>query len=283
MTHMITQEAESIQRFLAEHEQAFEEMLFKEAKNKESKIREIQFLGNINLVKNAHLLTKYVMEQDETQLLKLANTDGKTWAKYSLTLSLKLEWVHAIRRTIWYFLQKYEETTQFQNSPNSFYEMEKYVNDTIDQFLNAFFIAYSRYKDELIETQKLLVENLSVPIIPITKNTSVLPLIGELDTTRMSKIEEKTLVEIGKNRIQQLVIDFSGVVHMEEKMGSYIIKIIDGAGIMGCKITITGLRPDIIHQMIKEGHSTTIDRKANMKVTLQQALQIILREDGFEE
>lgn len=277
MTHMILKESAAILNFLCEHEQAFEETLLKEVGNEEQIMNEIQLLGNIHLMENAHKLTKYIMEQDERNLLQLAKNDGEAWARYSFALSFKLEWIHALRRTLWIFLQKYEETSEYRHGAASFYHMEKYVNDAVDQFLHAFVSAYSTYKDELIASQKLLVENLSVPIIPITEHTSVLPLIGELDTTRMTKIEEKTLVEIGKNRIQQLVIDFSGVVHMEE-LGRDIIKIIDGANMMGCNITITGLSPNIIQQMIKEGHSTAIDRKANTKITLQQALQTILKQ-----
>jgi rsbT co-antagonist protein RsbR len=264
-------EGQGIKEFLSQNRQAFEEKLLSEAQNVRGKIEEIQLTGNIDLLSNAHRVIMYVVGHQEEELIAFAKQEGIAWAKYNLTLALKLEWVHAIRRTLWNFLYQYDQVNNKSITREDFYAMEKKINEQIDQFLNNFFICYSKYKDELIEEQKRLVENLSVPVIPISSTICVLPLIGEMDAYRVAMIEEKVLMEIGKLQIQTLVMDLSGISQMEAVIANHLLRIIDGISMMGSTVVITGLRPEVVRQMIHEGISFT--GMADMKGSLQQALK----------
>jgi anti-anti-sigma regulatory factor len=153
----------------------------------------------------------------------------------------------------------------------TFFELEKKVNEKVDVFLKSFFVSYSDYKDKLILAQQNLVENLSVPIIPVTSTTCVLPLIGTIDNTRIQIIEEKVLQEIGKLRIQTLILDLSGIIEMEVEIINDLLKILDGTAMMGCKAVVTGLRPEVVTKMIRSG--VQIENRAETKGTLQQALK----------
>lgn len=111
---------------------------------------------------------------------------------------------------------------------------------------------------------------LSVPSIPLSQSISILPLIGSIDNVRYDIMEEKILDQIGKENIQTLVIDLSGVVGIEAEAVHRLINLIDGIKMMGCKTIITGLRPEIVKMMIRNGLS--FESKAVTKGTLQQAL-----------
>ncbi|WP_018661604.1 STAS domain-containing protein [Heyndrickxia acidiproducens] len=273
----ITDEKEEIKAFLLEHRDEFEEKLLNEAVNVRDKIDEILKIGNIDLLNNAHKLVLYVVEQREKELIDFANQEGIAWATHSLTLAFKLEWVQAIRRTLWVYLKDYGKQTQTEVDQDYFFDMEKRVNDKIDQFLNQFFICYSTYKDKLIDTQKRLVENLSVPIIPITPSVSILPLIGSIDSFRSNIIEEKVLLGVGRMHIQTLIMDFSGIAEMDMDVIEHIFKIIDGNAMMGCRVVITGLRPQIVRELVLKGLS--FENKAETKGTLQQALRDYIKMD----
>ncbi|RFU69461.1 STAS domain-containing protein [Peribacillus saganii] len=250
----------------------FQEELLKEAVNVREKIKDILMIGNINLLENAHKLVMYTLGEEKEQLEDFARVEGISWASHNLTLAFKLEWVQAIRRTLWQFLQEYDIENQNQfEIIDFFYQLERKVNDGIDQFLNVFFLSYSEYKDKLIEAQRVLVENLSVPIIPITQKVCVLPLIGQIDSTRVHIIEEKALMEIGRLRIHSLIMDLSGIAQMETEVIDHLIKIIDGANMMGCHCVITGLRPELVRKITRLGLS--FENKAETKVSLQQALE----------
>lgn len=268
---LIFTEGQDMKEFLSQNKQIFEEMLLAEAVNVREKIKEIQLIGNINLLLNAHRLVLYVVEHREQELIAFAKQEGIIWAKYSLTLEFKLEWVQAIRRTLWNFLYYYDQFQGKHVTREEFYAMEKRINELVDQFLNNFFISYSAYKDKLIESQKKLVHNLSVPIIPISPSICILPLIGEIDAYRATTIEEKVLMEIGNLHIQTLIMDLSGVLQMEMEVAHHLFKIFDGISMMGCSTIITGLRPEVVRKMINEGIS--FKDRAEMKGTLQQALK----------
>ncbi|MFC0188631.1 STAS domain-containing protein [Fictibacillus aquaticus] len=257
--------------FFTNNKDEFQESLLKEALNVREKIEEILLIGNIDLLSNAHKVVKYALEGNEEQIELFAQKEGISWASHSLTLSFKLEWVQAIRRTMWKYLQQLDQENVINMNNERFFELEKRINVSVDIFLNAFFLSYSEYKDQLIESQRALVENLSVPIIPITSRVCVLPLIGQIDSYRSNTIEEKVLLEISRLRIGTLVIDLSGIAHMETDVIQHMMKIIDGANMMGCECVITGLRPEIVRSVT--GIGLSFDHKARTKATLQQALE----------
>lgn len=262
-------ESYKLLEFIQENKDNFEDSLLNEAFNVKEKIEEILTVGNIDLINNAHMLIQYIIEDKEQELQSFAKQEGIAWATHAIPLSFKLEWVQAIRRTLWKFLQEYNEVTN-KVLTEEFFSVEKQVNTQVDSFLNGFFITYSQYKDSLIMAQKELVENLSVPIIPITPTISILPLIGAVDLYRTNILEEKVLIEIGKTRIQTLIMDLSGIMKMEPEVIDHLMRIIDGTSLMGCDTVITGLRAEVVTNMISVG--MRLNEKAQTLGTLQQAL-----------
>ncbi|WP_374989604.1 STAS domain-containing protein (plasmid) [Priestia megaterium] len=268
---IIYNQREKMTDFIRDNKQNFQDKLLSEAVNVATKITDILETGNIDLLKNAQKLALYVVEQKEEQLIAFAKQEGVAWAEYSLTLAFKLEWVQAIRRTLWHFLYQYDRINNHFNSREEFYDLEKSINDMIDQFLNTFLISYSKYKDELIASQRDLVEHLSVPVIPLSQSVAVLPLIGMVDIYRIQTIEEKVLIAISDLKIQTLIIDLSGMANMEMHVIDHFQKILTGISMMGSKAILTGLRADLVRTMIHSGIS--FEEKAEAKGTLQQTLK----------
>jgi rsbT co-antagonist protein RsbR len=261
-----------VNKFIKDNGESFENELLHEAATVREKINTILEVGNIDLINNAHKLVSYTMESKLDELRQFAKGEGIAWATHSLTLSFKLEWVQAIRRTVWTFVQRYIDEYKVKDN---FFQLERQVNSSIDQFLNAFFISYSAYKDELLKAQRELVENLSVPIIPITPTVCILPIIGSIDYYRSKVMEEKVLTEVGRRHIQTLLMDLSGIAVMEAEVIDQLKKIIDGVAMMGCTTAITGLRPDVVRSMVRLG--VQFDKNTQMVGTLQQALSIYFR------
>jgi len=263
-----------LKSFIKSNKHEFEEKLLSQAVTVRDKIEEILRIGDIDLINNAHKLVSYVIDVREEELKSFARQEGIAWATHSLTLSFKLEWVQAIRRTLWYFLELYNQHKK-NSSIELFFQVEKQINNGIDQFLNAFFINYSTYKDSLLLAQRQLVENLSVPIIPITQSTAILPLIGSIDTFRAQILEEKVLTEISRLQIQTLIMDLSGIAEIEDDIADHLTRIINGTTLMGCKTIITGLRAEVVRKIVNLG--IVFDKNTATVGSLQQALQQYLR------
>ncbi|AKO92937.1 STAS domain-containing protein [Priestia filamentosa] len=249
----------------------FQQKLLSEAVNVAEVIHDILKQGNIDLLKNAERLVVYILENNDQDIVVFAKQEGVAWAQYSLTLAFKLEWVQAIRRSLWKTIYEYQSEFNLPSIREDFFELEERINNNIDQFLNTFFLSYSDFKDELIHRQRKNVEHLSVPIIPISPTVAILPLIGTIDSYRMDTIEEKVLTDIARTRIHTLIMDLSGITDMEVVVIDHFHKVLDGINMMGCKSVITGLRPELVREMIHLG--INFNQKAITKGTLQQSLK----------
>jgi rsbT co-antagonist protein RsbR len=261
----------NLKDFIEENKEDFKESLLLEAVNVKDRIDEILRIGNINLVSNAQKLVLDIIDGNEGELQSFAQKEGIVWATHSIELSFKLEWIQAIRRTLWKFIQMFNQFANLYQLDN-FFHLELEINNHVDQFLNAFFISYSKYKDSLILAQRKLVENLSVPIIPITSSVCILPLIGTIDSYRTAILEEKVLTEVGRLRMQTLIIDLSGIGDMEPDVIDHLMRIIDGTSMMGCSSIITGLRAEVVKKMIHLD-VTAFFKKTKTLGSLQQALK----------
>ena len=101
---------EEIIQYIKDHKQAFENQLLCQAVNVRDKIDDILRVGEVDLINNAHKLVNYVIDGDKhTELQLFAKQEGIAWATHSIPLSFKLEWVQAIRRTLWSFMQEYNK------------------------------------------------------------------------------------------------------------------------------------------------------------------------------
>ncbi|MFY4773582.1 STAS domain-containing protein [Metabacillus sp. RGM 3146] len=263
--------SEEIKTYINENGEIFKGKLLSEAINVSGKIKDILNKGNIDLLKNARRLIFYVVDQKDSELVSFAEQEGIAWATHSLTLALKLEWVQAIRRTLWQIIGSIDESKGIIMERLEYYELEKLINDRIDQFLNSFFLSYSNCKDEMLLKQREMVEHLSVPIIPLSETVSVLPLIGTIDSYRIKIIEEKVLTDIAESRIEKLVIDLSGIAMMEMDVIDHLEKVLAGVSMMGSKAILTGLRPDLVRKMVQAG--IRFDKDAETRGTLQETLK----------
>lgn len=270
-------EKDEVIDFIQDNRELFEEKLLSEAVNVAVKIHEILQKGNIDLLKNAEKLIVYIVAQQEEELIAFAEQEGIAWAEHSLTVAFKLEWIQAIRRTLWHFLYQYDQLNKRFSDRDKFFQLEKRINDQIDQFLNTFFLTYTKYKDELLNSQRKLVEHLSVPIIPVSGSVAVLPLIGMIDEYRMQIIEEKVLMDISRLKVQTLILDLSGIADMELNVIDHFQKVLTGVSMMGSKAVITGMRPELVTKMIHTGIS--FEQKAETRGTLQQTLRSYLDDE----
>lgn len=262
----------NLKEFLNANQDNFEQRLFAEAVNMKEIIQEIKTIGSIDLLSNAHKLVNLMVDHQDLEIIRFAQQEGQLWAKHSsLNLAVKLEWFQAIRRVLWDFMYNYERQSEHQVTREQFFTLERQINTTLDTFLRHFFMSYTSFKDELIKSHKEMIDDLSVPIIPLTSSVSILPLLGTIDTGRAQVLQEKVLQQIGQFKIRTLLIDMSGVALLDMQAVEHLFKIMDGIRYMGCKAVVTGIRPEIANTMVNLGISL-IDR-VETKGTLQQALE----------
>lgn len=268
---LIYAETQTITDFIKNNRQAFEEELLKQAGNVHDTIEEIRLVSEIDLIKNALEIVLYVVDEKEQEVIEFGRKEGILWAQHSLTVSFKLDWVQSIRKTLWKFLYEFDARGDKLQNREEFYGLEQKTNILVGEFLKIFFISYSDYKDAQLEQQKQKADNLSAPVIPVSSTKWVLPLVGVIDEHRATIMEEKILDKISSEHIDVLVMDLSGIAQIDADAIHQFIKIIDVIHLTGCQCIMTGLRPEIVTEIIKLDPS--FHKKVITKGTLRQALQ----------
>ncbi|MDP4106307.1 MAG: ATP-binding protein [Bacillota bacterium] len=268
---------QSLEDFVKENLEKIHDQLLQEDYEISSRLKEIEEISDISLKKNVFDLIKLVFKNSPHELITFAKGEGKKWAKHSLQLNLKLEWLQSLRKVLWDFVYNFYRVSNQELSREDFFQIERKVNYSLDTFIKQFSISYNQFKDEILRTQREMVEDLSVPIIPLTKTVSILPLIGTIDTFRANTVNEKVLRQIEVLQIETIIIDLSGVTFLDSAVLNHLFKLFDGIELMGCKAVLTGIRSEIAGSMLKMG--LTINNNVIKKGNLQQALESL----GFKK
>lgn len=269
--------AMSLRTFFKENGQIFEQTLLSEAEEIKEEIRRILQEGYIDLIYNARHIMAYAIDNEKEKMETFAQNEGELWAEHTIDLSFKLEWIHALRRTVWIFVETYHTLHQGKDTTD-FFRWEREVNNCLDLFLNTFVESYTAYKEGLLREQKQLVKTLSVPVIPINHSVSVLPLIGAMEENRLDFLKEKVLEIVAERKIHTLVVDLSGIERMRGEVINTFNHMIDGISLMGCETVVTGIPATLAMKITTSG----VKWQPNVKTlgTLQQALNEYFVLDG---
>ncbi|ABX06957.1 STAS domain-containing protein [Herpetosiphon sp.] len=96
-----------------------------------------------------------------------------------------------------------------------------------------------------VEHQRLIIRNLSVPILPIDQRTLVLPLVGSLDQQRLDDVRNQALQTISQFKARYLVLDITGVPLIDDQIALSLVRIIEALKLLGAKTILVGVRPDV--------------------------------------
>jgi len=268
---------QTLEDFVIGNLEKIHDQLIQEDYEISNRLKEIEEISDISLKKNVFAVIKFVFKNSPHELITFAKSEGKKWAKHTLQLNLKLEWLQSLRKVLWDFIYNYYRVSNQELTREDFFHLERRVNSSLDTFIKQFSISYNQFKDEILRTQREMVEDLSVPIIPLTKTVSILPLIGTIDTFRANTVNEKVLRQIEVLQIETLIIDLSGVTFLDSAVLNHLFKLFDGIELMGCTTVLTGIRSEIAGSMLKMG--LTINNSVIKKGNLQQALEAL----GFKK
>ncbi|MCD7036686.1 STAS domain-containing protein [Metabacillus sp. GX 13764] len=104
-----------------------------------------------------------------------------------------------------------------------------------------------------LEAQSEMINELSSPVILLQNKSALLPLIGDIDTSRAKLILENTLKECSEKNVDHLCIDLSGVVMIDTMVAHEIFNLIKTLKLVGVSSTLSGIRPEIAQTAVQLG------------------------------
>lgn len=108
----------------------------------------------------------------------------------------------------------------------------------------------------LIEQQAQLlatIRKLSTPVLPVTQDALVLPLIGDIDTARSQQITEALLDSVQRHRAQWAIIDITGVPLIDTAVANHLIQATQGVALFGARVILVGVSPELAQTIVGLG------------------------------
>jgi anti-anti-sigma regulatory factor/CheY-like chemotaxis protein len=115
-------------------------------------------------------------------------------------------------------------------------------------------IEQKRAREETIRAQAEALMALSTPIIPITNDIVVIPLIGALDTPRMQQIQAKVVQGISARHTRVAILDVTGVTSLGAQIADEIMRVVQAARLLGAEVILTGIQPEIAQMLVSLAH-----------------------------
>ncbi|AGX02291.1 MULTISPECIES: RsbT co-antagonist protein RsbRA [Bacillus] len=137
---------------------------------------------------------------------------------------------------------------------------------------------YSSTWERTVSLQKIALQELSAPLIPVFEGITVMPLVGTIDTERAKQIMENLLNGVVKHRSEVVLIDITGVPVVDTMVAHHIIQAADAVRLVGAKCMLVGIRPEIAQTIVNLGIDLNqFTTKNTLKKGIEAALELTSR------
>ncbi len=110
-----------------------------------------------------------------------------------------------------------------------------------------------RLQEEVIAIQRAALRELSIPIIPLTEDVLVMPLIGSIDSQRAQQIIEGLLEGVMTYRASTAILDITGVPVVDTQIANALLRAASAVKLLGARMVITGIRPEVAQTLVGLG------------------------------
>jgi len=103
---------------------------------------------------------------------------------------------------------------------------------------------------QMLFAQKERLAELSTPLLPISKDIVVIPLIGSMDSERADQVLAVALDGAQRLGARVVLLDVTGLKHMDTHTAGMLANVASALRLLGAETVITGIRPKIAQTLI---------------------------------
>lgn len=158
-----------------------------------------------------------------------------------------------------------------ENQMDVVYEFDRWATPMNNEIVSV----YSSTWERTVSLQKIALQELSAPLIPVFEGITVMPLVGTIDTERAKQIMENLLKGAVKHSSQVVLIDITGVPVVDTMVAHHIIQAAEAVRLIGAKCMLVGIRPEIAQTIVNLGIDLNqFTTKNNLKKGIEAALEL---------
>ncbi len=114
-----------------------------------------------------------------------------------------------------------------------------------------------------------IVAEMSVPVIPVSDTTLIVPLVGNIDSARANLILNNVLAKVEESGAHTVVLDVTGVPVVDSHVAGALLRVAQATHLMGTHTVLAGIRPEVAQALISLGVDLS---QLHTVATLQEAL-----------
>lgn len=177
------------------------------------------------------------------------------------------------RETIDYILSQSDQVDSDFIS-NVLKSVDLWVEPLIRQLVNE----YSGSWEHIVSLQRVALQELSAPLIPVMDKITIMPLVGTIDTERAKLIMENLLEGVIKHNSEVVLIDITGVPVVDTMVAHHIIQAAEAVRLIGSTCILVGIRPEIAQTIVNLGIDLgKFPTKSSLRKGFKSALEITNR------
>ncbi|MBN9656190.1 STAS domain-containing protein [Halobacillus litoralis] len=189
-------------------------------------------------------------------------------------LSYLTDGMQVFRRVVTDFILKQSEKID----SDYFSEVLRKVDGWVDPIINRLVNEYSGSWEHIVSLQRVALQELSAPLIPVMENITIMPLIGTIDTERAKLIMENLLDGVIKHNAEVVLIDITGVPVVDTMVAHHIIQAAEAVRLIGSRCILVGIRPEIAQTIVNLGIDLgKFPTKSSLRKGFQTALELTNR------
>ncbi len=204
---------------------------------------------------------------DWTPYLEYLVTLGAYYAVSNIRLATWFGLLHVLRSKITPYL-----IDAYLDSPDQFQGALIGLSKYLEISMAAICEAYVDAKEQTILKQREAILELSTPVLPLSEGLLIMPIVGVVDTYRAQQLTQVLLYAIRDHRARIVVMDITGVPVVDSRVANHFIQSVDAARLMGAKVILTGLSPEVAQALVTVGvNLSTITTRADLQSGIEAA------------
>jgi len=110
-----------------------------------------------------------------------------------------------------------------------------------------------QFQEELIRVQANAIAEISTPLIPVRSKILVMPLVGSVDSRRVTRVIEVLLKGISEHNAHSAILDITGVPIVDSHVAAGLVQAANAARLLGARVVLTGIRPEVAMTLVAIG------------------------------
>lgn len=108
-------------------------------------------------------------------------------------------------------------------------------------------------QQQVIESQRQALAELSTPLIPVAEGVLVMPLVGTIDGARAEMIMSALLSGVAEQRAHAVILDITGVRTIDTQIADALLRAARAVRLLGAEAILTGVGPNVAQTLVDLG------------------------------